>query len=385
MNLTPYRALVPAVALIAATMLTPAAGQQPMPSQQNPVCVRLEAQLQAFDRSTNDPARAEQVRRYEEAARNQQAEIGRQEAAAQRAGCNNNNFFVLFSGQPAQCGPLNAKIQQMRANLDGLHAELERMRGASAPEREGQRHAILVALSQNNCGPQYRSAAATPPSSGNFFERLFGPGPNTITTPDNNPNYAAPAGTYRTLCVRTCDGYYYPISFATSPDHFADDEKACQRSCPASEVMLFSHRNPGEDVSQAVSTSGQPYSSLPNAFRYRQTVDNTCSCRNPGESWAQALKNLDDNTVEQGDIVVNEQRARALSQPRVDAQGKPIRPDPRAARTASQPAAQTAPAQTTPAQPSPSTTSSTQPDAVPHKPDPNRTVRDVGPPFLLSR
>jgi hypothetical protein len=377
MNLTPFRALVPALAVIAAATLTPALGQQPMPVQQNPVCVRLESQLQTFDRSTNDPARVDQVRRYEEAARNQQAEIDRQEAAAQRAGCSNNSFFVLFSRQPAQCGPLNAKIQQMRANLDGLHAELERMRGASAPEREGQRHAILVALSQNNCGPQYRAAAATPPQSGNLFERLFGPGPNTITTPDNNPNYAAPAGTYRTLCVRTCDGYYYPISFATSPEHFADDEKACQRSCPASEVMLFSHRNPGEDVSQAVSNSGQLYSSLPNAFRYRQVVDNACSCRHPGESWAQALKNVDDNTVEQGDIVVNEQRARMLSQPRVDAQGKPIRPDPRAANPASQPA--TLPA-AQPAEPS-----AAQADAVPHKPDPNRTVRNVGPPFLPAR
>jgi hypothetical protein len=373
MNFTPYRSLAPAVALIAATMLTPAFGQQfqqPMPPQQSPVCGRLEAQLQAFDRSANDPARAEQIRRYDEAARNQQAEISRQEATAQRTGCSNNSFFVLFSGQPAQCGPLNAKIQQMRANLDRIHADLEQLRGASAPEREGQRHAILVALSQNNCGPQYRAAAATAPRSGSLFESLFGPGPGAITTPDNNPTYSAPAGTYRTICVRTCDGYYYPISFATSPDHFADDEKACQRSCPASEVMLFSHRNPGEDVSQAVSITGQLYSTLPNAFRYRQTVDAACSCRHPGESWAQALKSLDDSTVEQGDIVVNEQRARALSQPRVDAQGKPIKPEPRAN-------AKPAPQSLTPP--------AAEVDPTLGKPNPSRTVRDVGPPFLPPR
>jgi len=87
------------------------------------------------------------------------------------------------------------------------------------------------------------------------------------------------AGTYRTLCVRTCDGFYYPISFSTVPTRFPEDERACQRTCPATEVMLFTHRNPGEDVNQAVSLSGRAYRDLPNAFHYRQTYDSACSCR----------------------------------------------------------------------------------------------------------
>src|SRR5207342_1303541 len=118
---------------------------------------------------------------------------------------------------------------------------------------------------------------------------------------------------------------------------------------------------------------------MPNAFRYRTALDQTCSCRRPGESWSQALKNIDDPTVEQGDIVVNDQRARQLSQPRVDAQGKPIRqaplapvkPDPRAAQTAP-PAAVPAPA------------ADAAPAEEPSKPDPNRTVRAVGPVFIPS-
>ena len=40
--------------------------------------------------------------------------------------------------------------------------------------------------------------------------------------------------------------------------------------------MLFSHRNPGEDINQAVSVTGQqPYTALPNAFRYRTALDQT--------------------------------------------------------------------------------------------------------------
>jgi hypothetical protein len=46
----------------------------------------------------------------------------------------------------------------------------------------------------------------------------------------------------------------------------------------------------------------------------------------PGQSWAEALRQSSDQTVERGDIVVTEERAKQLSQPRFDAQGKPVSP-----------------------------------------------------------
>jgi Protein of unknown function (DUF2865) len=376
MTSTLRRALAPAVIALLATL--PAHAQP-----QNPNCSRLETQLASFDRSNADPARAEQIKRFEEAAATQQIEIERQQATGRRMGCERNSFYVLFSGQPAACGPLNAKIQQMQANLDRIQADLGRLQGAAGPERDAQRRAILVALAQNNCGAQYSAqVAATQPRSGGFFETLFGPGSRSVLAPaDPSPGWSSPGGgSYRTICVRTCDGFFWPVSFATDQSRFQDDERTCQRSCPAAEVVLYSHRNPGEDVSQAVSLTGQLYSTLPNAFKYRQAFDNSCSCRAPGETWANALRNLEDSTVEQGDIVVNEERARQLSQPRFDAQGRPIRPDSRpAARPsprAQSPAAAPAPAETAerPAEPA-------QP-AAPVKPDPNRTVRSVGPIFM---
>src|SRR4029453_9866636 len=51
-----------------------------------------------------------------------------------------------------------------------------------------------------------------------------------------------------------------------------------------------------------------------------------CNCRSPGQSWAEALRQSSDQTVERGDIVVTEERERQLSQPRFDAQGKPVTP-----------------------------------------------------------
>jgi hypothetical protein len=373
-------------------MLPVNAQQQPPQAapqaQGNPYCSRLEAQLQAFDRSGNDAGRAEQLRKFEEAAAHQQGEIDRQQAAAQRAGCAKNSFLVLFSGQSAQCSPLNNKIQQMRDNLDRIQNDIERLRGdQAAPERASQRRAIVVALAQNNCGAQYQQqvAATPPPQRGGLFESLFGP--KSVFTPGGGspevPGATGPSGTFRTVCVRTCDGFYYPISAATTPARFADDEKTCRQSCPAAEVQLFSHRNTGEGMNEAVSViTQQPYTSLPNAFRYRTSLDASCSCKRPGETWSQALKNIEDTSVEQGDIVVNDQKARQLSAPRVDEQGRPIkvaplpappRPDPKAAQAAPQPAATSL------------AESAKAADEEPSKPDPNRKVRSVGPTFLPGR
>jgi hypothetical protein len=172
--------------------------------------------------------------------------------------------------------------------------------------------------------------------------------------------------------VRTCDGYYYPISFATNPGRFAEDARICQRSCPAAEVQLYSHRNPGEDMNQALSVATQqPYTALPNAFAYRRAFDSNCSCRRPGESWAQTMKHLEDQTVSPGDILVNDERARQLSQPRVDAQGRPIRPE----------RSSTRPDPRAPARPAaPPTAEATGPEGS-AEPDPKRQVRTVGPQF----
>jgi hypothetical protein len=258
----------------------------------------------------------------------------------------------------------------MKGNLDRIQGDLARLQGSDpAPEREGQRRALIGALAQNDCGPQYRQAAAQP-QRGGLFESLFGSNSQvfsgTIVQGENTPQGSG----YRTVCVRVCDGYYYPISYSASPSKFPEDERACQASCPATEAQLFTYRNPGEDINQAVSQGGQLYTALPNAFKYRQAFDNACSCKRSGESWSQALKGIQDPTAQSGDVVVNEERAKQLSQPRVDAQGKPIRleipprpakPDPKAAKPPD------AKEDDTPA---------------PVARDPNRAVRQVGPTFI---
>jgi hypothetical protein len=349
----------------------------------NPVCLRLESQLALIDRGPSaDPAKADQVKRMEDAAGKQQAELDRLGQQSQRLGCSGGGFFSLFSGQSPQCGPLNNQIQQVRANLDRYLGELQRLQGNSG-EREGQRRGVLVALGQNDCGPQYRQYVNTGP--GGFFENLFGGGNTNLSGPG-----APLAGTYRTLCVRTCDGYYFPISYSTVPTKFADDERLCQRLCPATEAVLFSHRNPGEDVARAVSASGKVYTELPNAFSYRKQFNAACSCRAPGQSWADALRQVDDQTVERGDIVVTEERAKQLSQPRFDAQGKPVNLDPNPARPGAAPKGPNANVGTAgAATPTPAPTAQPAPPPAAEQPveqDPSkRKVRSVGPTFYPVR
>jgi Protein of unknown function (DUF2865) len=328
---------------------------------QNPVCVRLESQLSGLDRGTTDPARAEQIRRYEDAVSKQQAELDQLTARSRRMGCEGGGFFALFTGQPQQCGSLTSQIQQMRANLDRMLMDLQRLQGGGSAANEGQRRALLVALAQNDCGPQYARAAQQP--SGGFFEQLFGPG-------GFSPGDPMQSSTFRTICVRTCDGFYFPVSYSTSPSRFGEDEISCRRLCPAAEVALYSHRNPGEDVRQAVSTTGRLYTELPNAFRYRQAYDPSCTCKRPGQSWAEALEGRD-NTVERGDIVVTEERAKALSQPPPprDAQGRPVRQDTRR------------PDGRTPAPAEPAAAAAEEKEPEPGK----RNVRNVGPVFLPPR
>ncbi len=86
-------------------------------------------------------------------------------------------------------------------------------------------------------------------------------------------------GGYRTLCVRLCDGYYWPMSFSTKTRYFDKDADACRASCPNLEVDLFVHRNPGQISDDAVSREGMPYAQLPNAFTYRKKYSQSCTCQ----------------------------------------------------------------------------------------------------------
>src|SRR4029077_1782005 len=328
---------------------------------------RLVGQLATIDRGTGsgDPIRDEQIRRYQEMASRQQAELDRVTAQARRMGCDASGFFSLFNNNSAQCGPVNNQIQRMRGNLDQITSSLERLRsgGLGGADRENQRRSVLIALAQNNCGPQYANAVRGP---GSFLDNLFGNNNAAIAPPTGD--LAPQSGTFRTVCVRTCDGAYFPVSFATVHARFADDEKTCKALCPATEATLFAYRNPGEDINQAVSINGQPYTALPNAFKYRTEFNPSCACKSAGQTWSDALKSVDDKALveQQGDIIVTEESAKKMQQ---RAQPQPAKAA--AAKKGAAPAAATAPTAPAPAA-----------DSTPAATDEKKSIRTVGPTFI---
>jgi hypothetical protein len=290
----------------AAVALSPGALAQSQ-NLQNPVCQRLEAQLTSLDRGNSDPTRADQIRRADDAVQRQQFEVDKLVSQARRMGCGNVGFFSIFVSPPQQCGALNRRIDEQRNVLDRMQNQLERLQGGTT-ERAAQRQSLLIALADNGCGQQYR-AAARAGEQGGFFDRLFGAG-TVFTSPPGEMG-----GTYRTVCVRTCDGYYFPISFETTPDHFREDEQTCQRMCPAADVQLYTYHNPGEEMTQSVSLNGRLYTELPTAFQYRKAITPACSCRRPGESWLETLQgNGVDDTLAPGDVVVTDRNANRVSQ-----------------------------------------------------------------------
>ncbi|WP_244936571.1 DUF2865 domain-containing protein [Methylobacterium currus] len=104
----------------------------------------------------------------------------------------------------------------------------------------------------------------------------------------------------RTVCVRTCDGYMFPLANLGSEDAAPAQEQACAAACPGAETALYTVRA-GEELDQAVGRNGKPYRSLAAAFAYRSRLVGSCSC-NPGAGgYARLL--LRDATLRPGDAV----------------------------------------------------------------------------------
>lgn len=243
------------------------------------ICIRLRQQLKLPIRDEPQVNRAVQ----EQAMKLQQAR-----ARANQAGCGN----TLFSkGDPKQCAHFQQNIASIAAGLERqkrteLHSE-------GSPRSKAH---ILAALKANGCAEERRKG---------LLEALFG---NSAAEPEvtkiatlprpaierkrprqsaQNPD-ASSTKLYRTLCVRTCDGYYFPISFAVQSKYFDRDQNTCGEMCPASEVKLYSHAIPEQSSEDMVSVETKvPYKDLPAAFNYRLVgappVAN-CTCHNAQQS-----------------------------------------------------------------------------------------------------
>jgi hypothetical protein len=323
-------------------------------------CRHLKAQLASASASRSDVAMLD---RYERAIEDQTNELSRAHRIARSSGC--TGFFGNLRDDPSgRCDPIRQTIDRMERNMSKLRQRKDVL--AARADRPG-RQEILAAIDASGCGGQQVAARRLPGPVGagsdgrDLFNRInpgvvihrSGPpqeGDVPAVTPDDG--YADPSGTYRTMCVRTCDGYYFPISFATSPANFARDEQTCQARCPGTKVELYYHV-PDQESADMVSLAGVPYKDLPTAFLYRKADAPRipgCTCMVAGRTSVIAATPGNDAAPEEKAPV-----SQALPRPERATGDKP---------KAANPAAEAAAAGPTP------------------EADKNRKVRVVGPTFL---
>ena len=93
---------------------------------------------------------------------------------------------------------------------------------------------------------------------------------------------------YSAVCVRLCDGYYFPISSVSSPQKFEANSLDCQSRC-ASPARLYVYKNTGGSPETMVDLEGRPYSELKTAFVHRASHNAACTCK--ADPWTEEAAN----------------------------------------------------------------------------------------------
>jgi uncharacterized protein DUF2865 len=100
------------------------------------------------------------------------------------------------------------------------------------------------------------------------------------------------------VCVRLCDGRFFPLPPATT----SQANTLCAAACPNATVAVF--RGSSGNLKDATDGDGKPYSALPNAFAYRSRLPPACSCQGDHKPGMASVAVEKDPTLEPGDIVV---------------------------------------------------------------------------------
>ncbi|TXM69493.1 DUF2865 domain-containing protein [Methylobacterium sp. WL69] len=218
-------------------------------------------------------------------ARALQNEIGRLNAYYRTLNCEGGRF-LFFDSRPPQCGAVEQRIRALNAGYGAENGEVTAAR----------RRQLTAAV----------ASACTDPASRVALNAL-----------DGTPREPRARGGGQVVCVRTCDGAYFPM--ANLPDGREGADDLCQALCPGAEAAAYSMPYGDDALKHAATLRGsKAYVSLANAFRFRTTFTPNCSCKREGQSWAQSLVKAESMLVRhKGDIFVTPMQAEALSRPKV--------------------------------------------------------------------
>ncbi|WP_166638963.1 DUF2865 domain-containing protein [Maritalea mobilis] len=229
-------------------------------------CRTLQRQIRTFERDR-------EFRNYRDnynGLREAQKEVKAWESQFVRRGCQK----ALNAGKrlDSTCRSIGRKIQSVRKDYATLTARVQR--GAEVAKAREQ---ALQQYARFGCGTNdtSRSTNNREPERKSLFERIFGSRDDDNIVEDDYYDLFN-RETYRTVCARTCDGYYWPVSFSTLPEYIPDDQAVCKGNFQQGDVKLYYYSNTDGSPETMIDLNGNPYSQSPNAFRYRQVYDEAC-------------------------------------------------------------------------------------------------------------
>lgn len=279
-------------------------------------CGELQAQIAALEHA------GETRSNYNGRAAQRRADLDRTISYARSLGCDRPQLPFFGSPASARCPGLNAQIQQMQANLGQLQA-------FGGPADRAAARADLIARFNAYCRGQVQAPAQ--PRQRGFFEQLFGDlnpaqrqnpvpaqGPSDEQIQGDDEQEHRPHGGSQAVCVRSCDGGFFPLNYSARRDPEQLTE-LCQALCPNATVSVYT-RSPSKEISTAVSLEGEPYADLPNALKFQKSFDPSCTCKPVGQSWVEALTGAEHALGQErkGDILVTQEKSAELSAPRSD-------------------------------------------------------------------
>jgi hypothetical protein len=149
---------------------------------------------------------------------------------------------------------------------------------------------------------------ATPASAQGLFEFLFGgfhqrapaevqayAEPNDFFRAPDRSRERAESGPASAYCVRTSDGFYFPVQAHAG----ISPAQACHAFCPAGHTRLYS----GSGIDNAVASDGSRYADLDTAFLYRKELVAGSTCNGRDRFGLARIDVNTDPTLRPGDIV----------------------------------------------------------------------------------
>lgn len=125
---------------------------------------------------------------------------------------------------------------------------------------------------------------------------------------------AAPApASRRTVCVRACDGYFFPLANPGRDADIPGQQATCEKLCPGAQVQLFVMAAGSDKIETATSArGGDAYARLLARINPAEAKSKSCGCQPVVGGSGATSAFLGDSTLRPGDTVVTPEGVRVL-------------------------------------------------------------------------